>query len=176
MWLKNQHLFLRDCQNILFYPELFCKYFMIINNPAAWNIGHIFWTRLRNIGDKVPYVYYIDFLETFFHILFQRTQREFQKWISWPNILMQMYFVYLEIIINFIIFKSKLDFIQDTFYFSSCVSSEMNFKSKMHGIFVFWNILLLYVWFLMLESPRSKHKSHVTFALYSKSTLLRNVS
>ena len=53
------------------------------------------------------------------------------------NILIQMYFVYLEIIINFIIFKSKLDFIQENFYFSSRVSSEMNFKSKMHGIFVF---------------------------------------
>lgn len=48
-----------------------------------------------------------------------------------------MYFVCLEIIINFIIIKSKLDFVQDTFYFSSRVSSEMNFKSKMHGIFVF---------------------------------------
>ena len=31
------------------------------------------------------------FFKTLFHILFQRTEREFQKWISWPNILMQMY-------------------------------------------------------------------------------------
>ena len=31
------------------------------------------------------------FLKTFFHIMLQRTEREFQKWISWPNILMQMY-------------------------------------------------------------------------------------